>query len=132
MSEMQISLLGQRQKMREKELEDKRKLRTILVAPELSKSVDEICEYFNFGIKNLYKYRITTKKEPKKNLTMGNLEEVIRFIKRRKNLVNISMIARYFGIRNATASDIVLTMESKGMVSVQEFGISKLVMVAEK
>src|SRR3989338_9277567 len=134
MSEMQISLLGQRKKMREKELENKleknlnriepglnlverqkkvdigiidlfckdrndkyiiiklkikantnaivqlvkynmaliknifnkKRLRAILVAPKLSKSVKATCDFFNFEIKNIYKERTMVKKRRSK------------------------------------------------------------------
>lgn len=107
----------------------KKRLRTILVAPETSKTVKEVCEFFNFEIKNIYKER-TLNKEEKSNNKVGlpNKEELIMFIKSRV-LVNLSTIASHFNIKNTTVSDIVNDLVRRKLVEVKKFGGSKIVMV---
>lgn len=56
-------------------------------------------------------------------------KELTEFIKRKDNLVNFSMIAKQFDIKNATASDLVELLQKKKLVSVKKIGGQKLVMV---
>ena len=60
---------------------------------------------------------------------MPNEEELIAFVKKRNNLVNFSMIAKHFGINNATVFDLTSLLEKKKVISVKKIGGSKLVMV---
>jgi len=107
----------------------KRKLRTILVAQDLSKAVKESCEYFNFEIKNLYKEKIENKKEEK--FGMPSKEELITFIKS-KNFVNLSMIARFFNIYNSTALDLVNDLKAQNIVHIKKLGGSKMVVLKKE
>ncbi|MBS3095561.1 hypothetical protein J4231_02695 [Candidatus Woesearchaeota archaeon] len=58
--------------------------------------------------------------------------ELTDFIKKKNNLVNFSMIAKHFGIKNTTVSDMIASMEKKGIVSIKKLGGSKLVMARGK
>ena len=57
-----------------------------------------------------------------------NEKELVSFIKRRE-FVNLSMIASYFNIKNMTASDLVNDLVKKKLVEVKKFGGSKLIRV---
>ena len=57
-----------------------------------------------------------------------NEKEFLGFIKKR-DFVNISMIAREFNIKNVTASDLVNDLEKKNLVKVVKFGGSKIIVV---
>ena len=57
-----------------------------------------------------------------------NDKELLSFVKK-QDLVNISMIAREFDIKNATASDIVMSLVKKKLLKVKKFGGSKVVML---
>ena len=107
---------------------NKNQLRTILVVQEFTKSVMETCEYFKFEIKNVYKERITNKKEGSNKINMPKKEELITFIKRRE-FVNLSMIARFLNIHNETASDFVKDLEEQNLVEIKEYGGNKLVRI---
>jgi|SRR3989344_3364496 len=107
----------------------KKKLRTILVAQELSRTVTAACEFFNFEIKNVYKERIMNKKEELDDETgMPNEEELIMFIKKR-GFVNLSDIARYFDINNATVSDLINDLVKKKKVRIKKIGSNKVVLL---
>jgi len=56
-------------------------------------------------------------------------KELLEFI-RKKDLVNLSMIARFFDIKNTTVSDLVNDLEKRKLVKVRKFGGSKVVMPA--
>ena len=53
-------------------------------------------------------------------------KELIEFIKAR-DLVNFSLIARHFDIKNATVSDLVAALEKRKLVAVKQLGGSKVV-----
>ena len=59
-------------------------------------------------------------------------QELINYIKKHDNLVNLSMIANFFKIQNTTASDIVSDLVKKKLVEIKKFGGSKLIKVLEK
>lgn len=56
-------------------------------------------------------------------------KELIEFIKKRDNLVNFSLIAKFYEIKNTTVSDIVADLEKKKIVKVRKLGGSKIVIV---
>ncbi len=56
-----------------------------------------------------------------------NEKELLDFVKKR-DLVNISMIAREFDIKNMTASDLVNDLEKKKLIKVVKFGGSKVIL----
>lgn len=103
----------------------KNRLRTILVTQELTKPVKEACEFFNFETRNIYK-KSYLDKEKEIKLKVPNQDELIRFIKR-KVFVNLSMIARHYGIKNGTASDLVDYLSKNNLVTVKKLGGSKIV-----
>ena len=106
---------------------NKKRLRTILVALELSEAVKETCEFFDFEIKKLYKERTVDKKEEwYRRRGMPNEKELISFIKRRE-FVNFSNIARHFEINNATVSDLIDMFVKKKKAVVKKFGGNKIV-----
>ena len=53
-------------------------------------------------------------------------KELIDFIKRR-DLVNFSIIAKYFDIKNSTVSDLIHVLIKKKLVVVKKLGGSKIV-----
>ncbi len=55
-------------------------------------------------------------------------KELIEFIKKRDNLVNFSLIAKFYCIKNTTVSDIIADLERKKIVRVRKLGGSKIVM----
>ena len=55
-------------------------------------------------------------------------KELIEFIKKRE-LVNLSMIARFYDLKNMTVSDIINDLEKKKLVKTVKFGGSKVVLV---
>ena len=55
-------------------------------------------------------------------------KELLDFIKKR-DLVNFSLIAKYFDIKNSTVSDIIKVLEKKKLVTVKKLGGSKIVRV---
>ena len=68
---------------------------------------------------------------------MPNKKELIGVIDRKNNLVNFSMIAQQFGIKNmaipdVTIPDVISSLEKKKLVAVRNFGSSKIVMVRKK
>ncbi len=106
---------------------NKKRLRTILVAQESSKAIEEACEFFNFEIKNVYKEKISNKKEESdKKKKIPKEEELIMFIKNRE-FVNISTIAKFFNIYHATASDFVEYLKDKKLIDVKKIGVNKIV-----
>lgn len=123
--------------MKEKEIEDKLEKNLniesgLLAAQEPSKSAKAVCKFFNLEIKNIYKERTPIKKEESSNLKMPNKEELIDFIEKRDNMVNFSMIAKQFCIKNNTVSDLISLFEKKKLVSLKKLGGSKIVMVPKK
>ena len=54
--------------------------------------------------------------------------ELLQFLMKRE-LVNFSLIARHFRIKNATVSDLIMALKAKKLVDVKKFGQSKVVMV---
>ena len=54
-------------------------------------------------------------------------KELIDYIKAHENLVNLTMIARFFDIKNTTASDLVLNLERKKLVKITKLGGSKII-----
>ncbi|MEK6834892.1 MAG: endonuclease NucS domain-containing protein [Nanoarchaeota archaeon] len=110
----------------------KRRLRTILVAQELSKHVKETCEFFKFEIKNVYKERNLNEKEESDNrFRIPSKEELVTFIKSKK-FVNLSMIARFFNIYNNTALDLVNDLKERNLAHIKKFGGSKIIILREK
>lgn len=59
-------------------------------------------------------------------------KELLDFIEKKANLVNFSMIAKHFNIKNTTVYDLIDLMEHKKLVIVKQIGSSKLVMVKKK
>tara|TARA_Y100000310_G_scaffold343156_1_gene449476 strand:- start:745 stop:930 length:186 start_codon:yes stop_codon:yes gene_type:complete len=53
-------------------------------------------------------------------------KELINFIKRR-DLVNFSLIAKHFNIKNTTVSDLISSLEKKKVLTVKKLGGSKIV-----
>jgi len=53
-------------------------------------------------------------------------KELVEFIKRR-DLVNFSTIAKFYGINNATVSDLIDSLIHKKLVIVKKLGGSKIV-----
>ena len=105
---------------------NKKRLRTILVAPESSDAVKEVCEFFNFEIKNVYKEKTLNKEEKSNNkVRIPNKEELIMFIESRNNLVNLSMIANHFNIKNNTAADIVDDLVKRKLVNIKKLDLIK-------
>ena len=60
-----------------------------------------------------------------------NEKELIDFIDRR-DLVNLSMIAKHFDIKNTTASDLVYSMQKKGLLIIKKLGGSKIIRVKKR
>ena len=58
-------------------------------------------------------------------------EELIEFIER-KELVNLTMIARFYDIKNATASDLVNDLVKKKLVEIKQIGGSKIVILKKR
>ena len=55
-------------------------------------------------------------------------KELISFIKR-KGLVNFSMIAKPFDIKNTTVSDLIVSLEKKKVLKIKKLGGSKIVLL---
>ena len=55
-------------------------------------------------------------------------EELLAFINK-KELVNFSMIAKAFNLRNSTVTDLMEALKTKKKVKIVKFGGSKVVMV---
>ncbi|HLD16022.1 MAG TPA: hypothetical protein VJB94_05630 [Candidatus Nanoarchaeia archaeon] len=55
-------------------------------------------------------------------------KELIEFVKARK-LVNLSMIARFYNLKNNTASDLVNDLVKRKVVEIVKLGGSKVVLV---
>jgi Mn-dependent DtxR family transcriptional regulator len=53
-------------------------------------------------------------------------KELVDFIKKR-DLVNFSVIAKYFDIQNITVSDLIKDLEKKKLVTIKKLGGSKIV-----
>ena len=111
---------------------NKKNLRTILIAQEISKSVEETCKFFNFEIKRLYKEKnINKEKGILDKINIPSNEELINFIKG-NNFVNLSMIARFFNINGTTASDLINDLSKNKLVVIKKFGGNKLVVLKNK
>ena len=59
-------------------------------------------------------------------------KELISFVEKRENLVNLTMIAQFFDIKNSTASDIVNHLVKKKLLEIKKLGGSKIVRVKNK
>lgn len=55
-------------------------------------------------------------------------KELLEFLKKR-DLVNFSLIAKHFNLKNATVSDVIAPLERKKIVEVKKLGGSKIVRV---
>ncbi|MAF36261.1 hypothetical protein CL622_04045 [archaeon] len=55
-------------------------------------------------------------------------QELLGFIKK-KELLNYSMIARAFNLRNSTVADLMEALKAKKKVKIKKFGGSKVVML---
>ena len=53
-------------------------------------------------------------------------ESLMNFVKRR-DFVNLSMIARFFKVKNSTASDIVKDLSDQNLVVIKNIGGNKFV-----
>ena len=53
-------------------------------------------------------------------------KELLEFV-RIRDLVNFSLIAKHFNIKNATVSDLVLPLEKKKLIEIKKLGGSKVV-----
>ena len=58
-------------------------------------------------------------------------QELIGFIEK-KELVNLSMIAKFYNIKNATASDLVSDLVKKNLVEIKQIGGSKIVLLKKR
>ncbi|MBS3149480.1 hypothetical protein J4455_02185 [Candidatus Woesearchaeota archaeon] len=58
-------------------------------------------------------------------------EELLEFISK-KELVNLTMIAKNYDIKNATASDIVNDLVKKKLVEIKQIGGSKIVILKKR
>ncbi|MBS3146712.1 MarR family transcriptional regulator [Candidatus Woesearchaeota archaeon] len=58
-------------------------------------------------------------------------KELIEFIEKRE-LVNLTMIAKFFDIQNATASDLINDLASKKLVEIKKIGGSKIVLLKKR
>ena len=58
-------------------------------------------------------------------------EELVEFIERR-DIVNFSIIAKFYNIKNATAADLVYALEKKGLIEIKKLGGSKIVRVKKR
>ena len=58
-------------------------------------------------------------------------QEIIEFIEK-KELVNLSMIAKFYNIKNATASDLVSDLVKKNLVEIKQIGGSKIVLLKKR
>ncbi len=56
-------------------------------------------------------------------------KEILSFIESRNNLVNLSMIANHFSIKNNTAADIVDDLVKRKLVDIKKIGSNKMVTV---
>lgn len=59
-------------------------------------------------------------------------QELLDYIKRHDSLVNLSMIANFFGIQNTTASDVVSDLAKKKLVEIRKLGGQKIIRILEK
>ena len=55
-------------------------------------------------------------------------KELMDFIKKR-DLVNFSMIAKFFDIKNATVTDLIKSIEKKRLIQIIKLGGSKIVRI---
>ena len=55
-------------------------------------------------------------------------KELMDFL-RKRDLVNLTAIAKHFDIKNATVPDMLKPLEKKKIVEVRKFGGSKVVLV---
>ncbi len=58
-------------------------------------------------------------------------KELLEFIGRHE-LVNYSLIAKFFDINNATVTDLIKALEKHKLVRVKKLGGSKIVMLVKK
>lgn len=59
-------------------------------------------------------------------------KELIDFIEKHENLVNLTMIAQFFDIKNSTAADIVNPLVKKKVLEIKKLGGSKIVRIKNK
>jgi Mn-dependent DtxR family transcriptional regulator len=55
-------------------------------------------------------------------------EEILKYIEK-KELVNFSMIAKAFKLRNSTVADLMEALKAKKKVTIKKFGGSKMVIL---
>lgn len=55
-------------------------------------------------------------------------KELLDFLKKR-DLVNMTAIAKHFSIKNATIPDLLQPLEKKKLIEVRKFGGSKVVLL---
>jgi len=102
-------------------------LRTILVAPEFSKTVKDICKFFNFETKKISKEKILLEKERLNNYFKNtDREKVIKYIKR-KEIVNQSMISRYLKIYPYTAKKLINNLKEENLIKLAYYGGNKII-----
>ena len=53
-------------------------------------------------------------------------KELLEFV-RKRDLVNFSLIAKHFDIKNATVADLVVPLQKKKLIDVKKLGGSKVV-----
>lgn len=58
-------------------------------------------------------------------------KELLEFI-RKNDIVNYTLIARHFKIKNTTVSDLIDGLEKKRLLEVRKLGGSKIVRIKEK
>jgi len=103
------------------------KLRTILVAPEFSNTVKDICNFFNFETRKIPKKMISIEKKKLNNYYQNfDKEKLIRYIKRKK-IVNQSMIARFLKIYNHTATKLINDLKEENIISLTHFSGNKVI-----
>lgn len=52
--------------------------------------------------------------------------ELIEFIKKH-DLINYSIIAKHFKIKNSTVSDLIQSLQEKQLITIKQLGASKVV-----
>ncbi|MBL7147414.1 MAG: DUF91 domain-containing protein [Nanoarchaeota archaeon] len=105
----------------------KSKLRTILVAPEFSKTVKSNCKFFNFETKKISKEIISREKERLNNyFKIKDREKVIKYIKKQE-IVNQSMIARFLKIYYHTVTKLINDLKEENVINLTYFGGNKLI-----
>ena len=97
---------------------NKRNLRTILIASEFTKEVKNICEFFKFETKKVYKRIISNKKKIlNSKFNESDKEKLIQFIEK-KRFINQSMAARFLNIQNYTAKNLINELHKDNIVNI--------------